>query len=263
VRSGELARLAGVTVRALRHYHQVGVLDEPARDTNGYRGYDVHDLVRVLRIKRLAALGIALDRMPALLDGSDEPAGPLLDELDQELATQIDRLTRQRQIVAHLRRHGADPDLPPELAPSFAVFAASGLAPELTRLDRDQTVLLAHLVGQEGMPALADFYARISDPALVPEMTAVVERFARLGPDSSDDDVADLVETFARTLGPVLDELGELAVSFDLGGAAEIFSAHTADVLNARQLQVLGLLEARFEQEGQARDEGRDAGVVP
>ncbi|EED6225780.1 MerR family DNA-binding transcriptional regulator, partial [Salmonella enterica subsp. enterica serovar Haifa] len=47
--SNELARLAGVTVRALRHYHQVGILAEPERRSNGYREYDVHDLIRVLR----------------------------------------------------------------------------------------------------------------------------------------------------------------------------------------------------------------------
>ncbi|WP_084195160.1 MerR family DNA-binding transcriptional regulator [Streptosporangium amethystogenes] len=35
--SSELGSLAGVTVRALRHYHQVGVLDEPPRGPNGYR----------------------------------------------------------------------------------------------------------------------------------------------------------------------------------------------------------------------------------
>ncbi|MEW1841154.1 MerR family transcriptional regulator [Nonomuraea angiospora] len=38
--SGELARLAGVTVRALRQYHQVGVLAEPERGGNGYPKYN-------------------------------------------------------------------------------------------------------------------------------------------------------------------------------------------------------------------------------
>lgn len=32
-----MARLAGVTVRTLRHYHQVQVLAEPPRTSNGYR----------------------------------------------------------------------------------------------------------------------------------------------------------------------------------------------------------------------------------
>ena len=45
MRSGELAALAGVTVRTLRHYHQIGLLPEPERGGNGYRDYDVHDLL--------------------------------------------------------------------------------------------------------------------------------------------------------------------------------------------------------------------------
>ena len=96
MRSGEVARLAGVSVRTLRHYHQIGVLPEPHRRGGGYRDYDVHDLIRLLRIRRLASLGIPLERIPALLD-EDQDAGDVLAELDGELADQIARLTRQRE----------------------------------------------------------------------------------------------------------------------------------------------------------------------
>ena len=37
---GQLATYAGVTVRAVRHYHAKGLLPEPARDGSGYRRYD-------------------------------------------------------------------------------------------------------------------------------------------------------------------------------------------------------------------------------
>ena len=36
----QLAAYAGVTVRAVRHYHQIGLLPEPARDNSGYRTYN-------------------------------------------------------------------------------------------------------------------------------------------------------------------------------------------------------------------------------
>lgn len=183
--SSELARLSGVTVRALRHYHHVGVLAEPDRRSNGYREYDVHDLIRVLRIKGLASLGIPLERMPDLLDDPADDAQGLLDELDEELVGQIDHLTTRRDLIARLRDHNAAPDLPPELAPFLAVFAATGLSPEMVKIDRDQSVLLAHLVGADGMPHLASFYQRLSAPGLAPEVAAVSERFARLGPDST------------------------------------------------------------------------------
>ncbi|WP_270479843.1 MerR family DNA-binding transcriptional regulator [Collinsella tanakaei] len=51
MKSNELAKLAGVTVRTLRHYHAIGLLDEPPRQANGYRDYRPEDLLRVLRIR--------------------------------------------------------------------------------------------------------------------------------------------------------------------------------------------------------------------
>ena len=50
MRSNDVAKLAGVTVRTLRHYHQLGLLPEPPRQANGYRDYSPADVARVLRI---------------------------------------------------------------------------------------------------------------------------------------------------------------------------------------------------------------------
>ena len=157
MRSGELAHLAGVTVRTLRHYHQVGVLVEPERTSSGYRDYDVHDLIRVLRVRRLASLGIPLERMRALLDDTATDGDELLDALDAELAGRIERLTEQRALIARIRGANSAPDVPPELAPFLAVFA-TGSSPDLDRMDRDQSILLAHLAGDEGMPDIVRFY---------------------------------------------------------------------------------------------------------
>ena len=71
LRSGELAKLAGVTVRTLRHYRTIGLLPDPPRDDNGYCSYGIEDLVRVLRIKRLASLGFSLDDIKGMLDDMD------------------------------------------------------------------------------------------------------------------------------------------------------------------------------------------------
>lgn len=51
---GELAALAGVSPRAIRHYHRVGVLPEPARSPSGYRLYDCDDVDRLLALRALA-----------------------------------------------------------------------------------------------------------------------------------------------------------------------------------------------------------------
>lgn len=246
MRSSELARLAGVSVRTLRHYHQVGVLAEPERSSNGYRHYDVHDLIRLLRIRRLAALGIPLERMLALLDDPGEEAEVLLDDLDQELAAQMDRLSSQRAVIARLRAERTAPDLPPELAPFLAAFAVAGQSPELIRFDREQTVLLAHLAGDEGMPHLTQFYERLSHPGLAPAVSRLSEQFAALGPWADDRDLDEIVDSLVEGLGPVLRDFEQVMPVGSLADAADLLDAHTTDHLNKAQVRVLERIEARL-----------------
>ncbi len=49
MRIGELAGLVGISTRAVRHYHRVGLLAEPARTANGYREYSLRDAVELAR----------------------------------------------------------------------------------------------------------------------------------------------------------------------------------------------------------------------
>jgi len=46
MRIGELAGLIGISTRAIRHYHRVGLLPEPARKANGYREYSLRPSTR-------------------------------------------------------------------------------------------------------------------------------------------------------------------------------------------------------------------------
>jgi DNA-binding transcriptional MerR regulator len=199
--SGELASIAGVTVRTLRHYHQVGVLPEPVRTANGYRNYGVRDLITLLQVKRLAALGVPLEQIPAALDSADGGHSALLDNLDRELEAQIDRLTAQRALVAQLRSTSAAPDLPldlpPELGPFLAQWARANPSPELAKIDRDQSILLAHLAGAEGMPHLVSMFERMTDPTFLADMARLVGRFEALGAvdDAGADDPAPVRES--------------------------------------------------------------------
>ena len=54
---GQLASYAGVTVRAVRHYHAKGLLPEPERDRSGYRRYDAHAVVELIKVRTLTAAG--------------------------------------------------------------------------------------------------------------------------------------------------------------------------------------------------------------
>ncbi|WP_155341076.1 MerR family transcriptional regulator [Acrocarpospora corrugata] len=70
---GELARATGLTVRALHHYDQIGLLTPRERTPSGHRRYTEHDLRRLYRIRALTALGLSLDEISSVLaDQSDD-----------------------------------------------------------------------------------------------------------------------------------------------------------------------------------------------
>ena len=60
---GQLAGYAGVTVRAVRHYHPIGLLPEPERDASGYRKYDAPAVVSLIKIRTLADAGVPLGQI--------------------------------------------------------------------------------------------------------------------------------------------------------------------------------------------------------
>ena len=79
--SGEFTRLAGVTQRTLRHWRKLGLLSDVGVSENGYFDYTVRDLVKVLRIKNLSALGFSLAQVKEMLaeNGDDAQAIAALD----------------------------------------------------------------------------------------------------------------------------------------------------------------------------------------
>lgn len=91
---GELAALAGVTVRTLHHYDELGLLSPSGRSDAGYRLYSYDDVVRLQEILVWRALGFPLAEIHSMLD---DPAH------DRAAA-----LARQRELVEReLERLGA------------------------------------------------------------------------------------------------------------------------------------------------------------
>lgn len=81
-RIGELAREAGLTVRTLHHYDQLGLLSPLSRTEGGHRCYTSDDVRRLYRIVALRGLGISLEEIGTLLDGESDPTGLLRHQLD-------------------------------------------------------------------------------------------------------------------------------------------------------------------------------------
>lgn len=120
----EVAELAGTSLRTVRHYHDVGLLNEPARRSNGYKTYGVEHLVRLVWIRRMTGLGFSLAQIAAMdTDGVDDDAAA---ELDAKLAADIERLQAIREDLRALRTSTAPSDLPPGLS---AVATAQRLSP--------------------------------------------------------------------------------------------------------------------------------------
>lgn len=118
---GPVARMSGVTVRALHHYDAVGLLRPTGRTEAGYRRYSDDDLERLQRILFYRELGFGLDRIRALMavDGADA----LVHLRDQHrlLVERIGRLERMAEAVAHaMEAHQMGIPLTPE--ERFEVF---------------------------------------------------------------------------------------------------------------------------------------------
>jgi DNA-binding transcriptional MerR regulator len=94
MRIGELAGLVGISTRAIRHYHRVGLLAEPARKANSYREYSLRDAVELARVRRLTELGLSLDEVGDALAGS--PADdPRVEATAQAIVAAIPESARQ------------------------------------------------------------------------------------------------------------------------------------------------------------------------
>lgn len=212
--SSELARSAGVTVRTLRHYHQVGVLPEPPRATNGYREYGPEHLLHLLRIRRASTAGVPLDDVRALLaDPHGTRTARLLEDLESELDAQIADLLARRGVVRGMRRGTFDPSVPAELVPLRDRMKASGFNEALLELDLDLNALLLHLVGPEALTLLTRSADLLADPDLLPTMINLTAEFERLAPSAAPSTVQHLADRCVEALAPALGELRQHSTS--------------------------------------------------
>lgn len=101
--SKELAEITGTTVRAIRHYLQLGLLEEPPRDSNGYRRFNVAYVVQVLRIKLLAESGASLKHISQIIGSEGVITEADIDAIDAELAQKEEQLRAQRRALKTLK----------------------------------------------------------------------------------------------------------------------------------------------------------------
>jgi DNA-binding transcriptional MerR regulator len=230
----EIAELAGTSLRAVRHYHDVGLLDEPARHFNGYKQYRVAHLIRIMRIKRLSDLGFSLPQIAAMGDVRDHPAEALR-PIDAELAATIKGLQRAR-VELGLILHQAAP------AGSPSEFALGTVEADLSDADRSIIVMMTRVLGSLGLQTWVGMLRDLpADP--------VASEFDHLPADAGDStrqDVAERLVSYVRALDARNAERLNDKTAAPRGSrlAEQTVDKAVNDVYNAAQLDVLRRLQS-------------------
>jgi DNA-binding transcriptional MerR regulator len=189
---GQLAAYAGVTVRAVRHYHAKGLLPEPERDHSGYRRYDAKAVVELIKIRTLAEAGVPLARVQELLRSDEEELAAAVAEIDRRLRREIRERQEHRRRIAMLAA-GDSLSVPGEVVDYLDALRATGVPEALVEGERDGWILMAAR-WPEKIPALmADKLVQLEDPRTV-RLYRLIGELLEVGPDEQRlNTVADLI----------------------------------------------------------------------
>ena len=225
----QVADLAGTTLRAVRHYHEIGLLPEPGRRSNGYKQYGVTHLVRLLQIRNLVDLGFSLAEIENM-DDSARSTTKILDRIDRDLASTIERLTQAREQIAQL---GGSPD--------SAVTLGSALRPmanhPLSEQDQGFLAVYGQLAGEEAVSGYLDAVTETRDDP-------VLREFENLPQDADEDTRVLLAERLAEyqahasAAHPELDTAGA-AGPVGRKRAGEAIGRAIAELYNSAQVDVI------------------------
>jgi DNA-binding transcriptional MerR regulator len=220
---GQLAAYAGVTVRAVRHYHQIGLLPEPDRDVSGYRRYGATAVVSLIKIRTLAAAGVPLSRIAQMLEADESTFADAVEEIDGHLREEIERLRTSRAQIAQLAA-GDSLALPPEAHRYLDRLREIGASARMVQGERDGWILMAARWPDRVREWMPEKLAQLDDPQVVRLYVVLSEIF-----DSEPGDESRLVE--AADLMAALAEQADAAGEADLGDVAQ--DDLTFDLLDA------------------------------
>ena len=225
MRIGELARAVGVTTRAVRHYHQSGLLPEPVRLGNGYRDYGLRHAVVLARIRRLT-------------------------ELDEDLARQEAAIRERRaRLRALLETEGgltAEGPVSPELAALFRDTAHLSGSPMAAR-DREMLALIETTAGAEGRDQLVGAFEKaFTRPGAKEQVLAAYALLDDLADaDPADPRVDDAARALVDCLAPDL-----LPEKLDVDPDSSFLRAFYADFAPAQAEAIRRTLHLLMERDG-------------
>ena len=138
----QLAAYVGVSVRTVRHYHQLGLMPEPERDQSGYRRYRASDVIMLKRVSTLAKSGVPLARIPSLLEAEPADFAAAIAEIDAELDAQIAELQQRREDLAELPS-AERLCINDEVAAILDIERELGVSERTVAVERDSWILLS------------------------------------------------------------------------------------------------------------------------
>jgi DNA-binding transcriptional MerR regulator len=181
---GQLAAYAGVTVRAVRHYHHIGLLPEPERDASGYRRYGATAVVSLIKIRTLAHAGVPLSQIAELLEADAAAFAEAVRRIDDQLRDEAERLEASRKQIAQLAA-GDSLLVPPEVACYLDRLRQIGASKRVVEGERDGWILVAARWPDQIREWMPDKLAQLEDPRLV-RLYLVISELSES--DGGDDD---------------------------------------------------------------------------
>ena len=218
---GQLAAYAGVSVRAVRHYHQIGLLPEPERDASGYRRYGAMAVVSLIKIRTLANAGVPLSQVAGLLRADAAAFAEAVRRIDDQLREEVERLEASRKQIAQLAA-GDSLLVPPEVACYLDRLRQLGASERIVQGERDGWILVAARWPDQIREWMPDKLAELEDPRMV-RLYRVLSEIAES--DGGDDDprlteaadiLADLLEQAYAASGGQASEWASDDLPFDL-----------------------------------------------
>jgi DNA-binding transcriptional MerR regulator len=238
----QLAAYAGVTTRAVRHYHQIGLLAEPERDASGYRRYGARAVVSLIKIRTLANAGVPLSEIAQMLEADAPAFAEAIQRIDRRLRDEIERLETSRKQIAQLAA-GDSLALPPEVISYLDRLREIGASERVLEGERDGWILVAARWPDSIPEVIASKHAQLEDPQLVRLYRVVSELLESDAVDASRaEEVADILAgLFERAYAAGELNLGEVAHD-DL--AVDVLDALLVES-DPRAVQLLDLMRER------------------
>jgi DNA-binding transcriptional MerR regulator len=214
----QVAAFAAVTVKTVRHYHRLGLVDEPRRDRSGYRRYGASELLRLAQVRALAEAGVPLAEIGVLIDADPQRFAAKVTDVKQRLTDRIQKLVAQRDMLDRLAT-GNRLLLPDRACAILDRAAELGFPAEQLAMSGEALILAKALV-----PDFDAYLTQVEHTLDDPRQVALLKRCWEAGAWEPDDPrVAELATSIAEHL---LANPEQLAIPSSLQGSTDAATRH-------------------------------------